>query len=86
MPERRRARHYYKILLFIKRRPGGSGPGDCKGSLVARDSGWKYTGPRRLLTFALDAKAVLPLSKPPALRVNAQDNPAGLLLVSLTPS
>ncbi len=27
--------------------------------------GWKYAGPRRLLTFALDGKAVLPPSEPP---------------------
>ncbi len=41
--------------------------------------GWKYTGPRRLLTFALDGKAVLPPSEPPTLKVNAQDNPAEVL-------
>jgi quinohemoprotein ethanol dehydrogenase len=41
--------------------------------------GWKYTGPRRLLTFALDGKAVLPPAAPPTLKVNAQDNPAEAL-------
>ncbi|MDB6103688.1 MAG: PQQ-dependent dehydrogenase, methanol/ethanol family [Gammaproteobacteria bacterium] len=41
--------------------------------------GWKYTGPRRLLTFALDGKAILPPSEPPALKVNPQDNPAEVL-------
>jgi len=41
--------------------------------------GWKYTGPHRLLSFALDAKAVLPTSEPPTLKVKAQDNPAEVL-------
>jgi quinohemoprotein ethanol dehydrogenase len=41
--------------------------------------GWKYTGPRRLVTFALDGKAVLPPSEPPALKVNVRDNPAEVL-------
>jgi quinohemoprotein ethanol dehydrogenase len=41
--------------------------------------GWKYAGPRRLLTFALDGKAVLPSSEPPTLKVNVQDNPAETL-------
>jgi quinohemoprotein ethanol dehydrogenase len=41
--------------------------------------GWKYTGPRRLLTFALDSEAVLPPSEPPTLKVNAQDNPEEVL-------
>jgi quinohemoprotein ethanol dehydrogenase len=41
--------------------------------------GWKYAGPRRLLTFALDSKALLPPSEPPTLKVNVQDNPAEVL-------
>jgi quinohemoprotein ethanol dehydrogenase len=41
--------------------------------------GWKYTGARRLLTFSLDSKAVLPPSESPTLKVNAQDNPAEVL-------
>jgi quinohemoprotein ethanol dehydrogenase len=41
--------------------------------------GWKYTGPRRLVTFALDSKVVLPPSEPPTLKVKAQDNPAEVL-------
>jgi quinohemoprotein ethanol dehydrogenase len=41
--------------------------------------GWKYTGPRRLLTFALDGKASLPPSEPPTLKVSVQDNPAEVL-------
>jgi quinohemoprotein ethanol dehydrogenase len=41
--------------------------------------GWKYTGPRRLLAFALDGKAALPPSVPATLKVNAQDNPAEVL-------
>ena len=38
--------------------------------------GWKYTGPRRLLTFALDGKAVLPPSPPRNLNVAAVDDPS----------
>jgi quinohemoprotein ethanol dehydrogenase len=41
--------------------------------------GWKYTGPRRLVTFALDGKAVLPPTAGPTLKVNIQDNPAETL-------
>jgi quinohemoprotein ethanol dehydrogenase len=41
--------------------------------------GWKYSGPRRLLTFALDGKAQLPPSEPPTLTVNVQDNAAEVL-------
>jgi quinohemoprotein ethanol dehydrogenase len=41
--------------------------------------GWKYTGPRRLLIFALDGKALLPPSEAPTLKVNVQDNPAEVL-------
>jgi quinohemoprotein ethanol dehydrogenase len=41
--------------------------------------GWKYTGPRRLLTFALDGKSVLPAPASPTLEVNIQDTPAEVL-------
>jgi quinohemoprotein ethanol dehydrogenase len=41
--------------------------------------GWKYAGPRRLLTFAVDGKALLPPSEPPTLKVSVQDNPAEVL-------
>jgi quinohemoprotein ethanol dehydrogenase len=41
--------------------------------------GWKYNGPRRLLVFALDGKAVLPPFEPPTLKVSAQDNPTEVL-------
>ena len=41
--------------------------------------GWKNTGPRRLLTFELDGKAVLPPSDPPTLKVDVQDDPAEVL-------
>jgi len=37
--------------------------------------GWKYAMPRRLLTFTLDGKAVLPASPSPTLKVAALDNP-----------
>ena len=38
--------------------------------------GWKYSGPRRLLTFALDGKAVLPASPPRDMSVHALDDPS----------
>jgi quinohemoprotein ethanol dehydrogenase len=41
--------------------------------------GWKYTGPRRLLTFALEGKSVLPPPESPTLKVNVQDTPAEAL-------
>ena len=41
--------------------------------------GWKYAGPRRLATFALDGRAALPPSEPPTLKVDAQDDPAEVL-------
>ncbi|MGO9933320.1 MAG: PQQ-dependent dehydrogenase, methanol/ethanol family [Steroidobacteraceae bacterium] len=41
--------------------------------------GWKYTGPRRILTFALDQKTVLPPTAGVTLKVNVQDNPAEVL-------
>ena len=41
--------------------------------------GWKYSGPRRLLTFALDGKTVLPPAPSPTLKVSVQDNPAEVL-------
>jgi quinohemoprotein ethanol dehydrogenase len=41
--------------------------------------GWKYSGPRRVLVFALDQKAVLPPSAPATLKINVQDNPTEVL-------
>jgi quinohemoprotein ethanol dehydrogenase len=41
--------------------------------------GWKYSGPRRLLSFSLDGKGTLPPSDGPTLKVNVQDNPAEVL-------
>jgi quinohemoprotein ethanol dehydrogenase len=41
--------------------------------------GWKYAGPRRLLSFALDGRAVLPPSDGPTLKIHVQDNPAEVL-------
>ncbi len=42
----------------------------------ALDAGWSYKGQRRLLTFALDGKAVLPLSRPRFTPVKPLDNPS----------
>jgi quinohemoprotein ethanol dehydrogenase len=42
-------------------------------------AGWKYSDPRRLLVFALDKKAVLPVAAPRNLQVHVQDNPAEVL-------
>ncbi len=41
--------------------------------------GWKYTGPRRLLTFALNGNTALPPSQPRSLAIEPQDNPAEVL-------
>jgi quinohemoprotein ethanol dehydrogenase len=38
--------------------------------------GWKYTGPRRLLTFALDGTAAIPPSPPRDMTIHAVDNPS----------
>jgi quinohemoprotein ethanol dehydrogenase len=40
------------------------------------NAGWKYSGPRRMLTFALDGKATLPPSPPRDMTVKAVDNPS----------
>jgi quinohemoprotein ethanol dehydrogenase len=41
------------------------------------NQGWKFGAqPRRLLTFALDGKAILPRSAPPDFKVHALDDPA----------
>lgn len=40
------------------------------------NAGWKYSGPRRLLTFALDGKAMLPPSPPRDMTVHAVDDPS----------
>ena len=38
--------------------------------------GWKFSAPRRLLTFALDGKAALPVSSARDMTVHAVDNPS----------
>jgi quinohemoprotein ethanol dehydrogenase len=40
------------------------------------NAGWKFGAPRRLLTFTLDGKAVLPLTAPRDMAVHALDDPA----------
>jgi quinohemoprotein ethanol dehydrogenase len=41
--------------------------------------GWKYSGPRRILSFAVNGNVTLPPSEGPTLKVNIQDNPAEVL-------
>jgi quinohemoprotein ethanol dehydrogenase len=46
------------------------------GAIVGMHQGWKYgLQPRRLLTFVLDGKAILPETPPPDFSVNAVDAP-----------
>ena len=56
---------------------GYGGSAAAVGSIM--NVGWKYSGPRRLLTFALDGKTVLPPSPPPSLKVQVKDDPAEVL-------
>jgi quinohemoprotein ethanol dehydrogenase len=52
----------------------GYGSSNSIGNIM--NVGWKYGAqPRRLLTFKLDAKGVLPPSAPPDLNVHALDDP-----------
>ena len=52
----------------------GYGGGNAPGSSFMK-SGWKYgLQPRRLLTFALNGKALLPATPPPDFSVNAVDD------------
>lgn len=61
-------RQYISVLA-------GYGASNTLGNIM--NVGWKYGAqPRRLLTFALDAKAVLPPSAPPDFSVHAVDNAA----------
>jgi len=65
-------RQYVSVLA-------GYGSSAAAYSHVA-NTGWKYgVHPRRLLTFTLDSKAVLPPAPPPSLAVNALDDPAIVL-------
>ena len=62
-------RQYVSVLA-------GYGSAAAAMSQVA-NMGWKYgRQPRRLLTFALDARRKLPPTPPPSFVVNALDNPA----------
>jgi quinohemoprotein ethanol dehydrogenase len=61
-------RQYVAVLV-------GYGGSASIGSNIMH-AGWKYTAPRRLLTFALDGNARLPASAPPDMSVNAVDDPA----------
>jgi quinohemoprotein ethanol dehydrogenase len=53
-----------------------AGYGGTAGMYKEMNVGWKYSGPRRLLTWTLDGKAAMPDSPAPTLQVNALDNPA----------
>jgi quinohemoprotein ethanol dehydrogenase len=62
-------RQYVSVLV------GYGGTSAIFGQLL--HAGWRYGAqPRRLLTFALDGKAVLPPSPPPSFAVHALDDPA----------
>ncbi|MBU6268574.1 MAG: PQQ-dependent dehydrogenase, methanol/ethanol family [Sphingomonadales bacterium] len=62
-----RGRQYVSVLV-------GYGGSASVGSDVM-DVGWKWGAPRRLLTFALGGKAVLPAGAAPSFRVKALDEP-----------
>jgi quinohemoprotein ethanol dehydrogenase len=62
-------KQYVSVLV------GYGGSAAAWGSLM--NVGWKYGAqPRRLLTFALDGKAMLPASPPRDIRVHALDDPS----------
>jgi quinohemoprotein ethanol dehydrogenase len=52
----------------------GYGGAAAGGGSIMR-VGWKYTTPRRLLTFALDAHAPSPPTAPPDMRIHPVDDP-----------
>ena len=52
-----------------------AGYGGSAGMFDSMKIGWRYDGPRRLLTFALGGKAVLPASPARSMAINAVDNP-----------
>jgi quinohemoprotein ethanol dehydrogenase len=60
-------RQYVSLLV------GYGGATAAWGDLM--NPGWSYTGPRRLLTFALDAKVRLPASPPPSRAIHPVDDP-----------
>jgi len=61
-------RQYVAVLV------GYGGSAAVWGQLM--NAGWKYSSPRRLVTFTLDGKAVLPPSPPRDMHVAAVDDPA----------
>ena len=56
-----------------------AGYGGSAGMFDSMKVGWRYDGPRRLLTWTLGGKAVLPASPARTMAVNAVDNPDELL-------
>ena len=59
---------------YVSMLVGYGGSASIAGNLM--HVGWKYgVQPRRLLTFGLDGKAVLPPSAPPDMKVEAVDDP-----------
>ncbi|HMK87150.1 MAG TPA: PQQ-dependent dehydrogenase, methanol/ethanol family [Steroidobacteraceae bacterium] len=59
---------------FVSVLAGYGGSAAIWGELM--NAGWKFSGPRRLITFRLDGKAVLPASPPRDLTVRAVDDPS----------
>jgi quinohemoprotein ethanol dehydrogenase len=59
---------------FISILVGYGGTASAWGDLM--NVGWKFTGPRRLLTFALDGKASLPAAPARDMTVHAIDDPS----------
>lgn len=57
------------------------GFGGAAGSMLSdiMNVGWKYNGPRRLLTFALGGAKTLPPANAPTFAINPQDNPDEVL-------
>ena len=67
-----RGKQYVSVLAGY-----GGTAGSAPSSIM--NVGWKYRGPRRLLTFALGGRQALPPSPLPTLAVTTQNDPAEVL-------
>jgi quinohemoprotein ethanol dehydrogenase len=56
-----------------------AGYGGSAGMFDSMKIGWRYDGPRRLLTWTLGGEAVLPASPARSMAINAVDNPDEVL-------